>query len=46
MRLAHRRAVQVDAVGVVNQAVDDRIAIRGIADHFMMPQSLIGESLT
>ena len=33
--LAHRRAVEFEPVGVVDNAIQDRVAERGLADHLM-----------
>jgi len=43
--LAQAGTLQLDAVGAMNDAIQNRIPDRRIAEHFMMPQSLKGESL-
>jgi hypothetical protein len=42
---AERLTAQLDAVGVVNDAIEDRIGESRIAEHLRIPQRLTGESL-
>ena len=42
---AQRVAAQLDAVGVVDDAVEDCVGQSWVAEHFGMPQRLTGESL-
>ena len=42
---AERLAAQLDAVGVVDDAVQDRVGESWVAEHLWMPQRLTGESL-
>jgi len=43
---AQAGTLQFKAVRAMNDAVQDRVANRRITEQFVMPQSLIGESLT
>jgi len=43
---AHGLPCELQAVGVVDQAVHDRVSVGRIPEYSMMPQTLIGESLT
>jgi hypothetical protein len=42
---AERFAAQLDAVGVVDDAIQDRIGESWVAEHLWMPQRLTDESL-
>ena len=43
---AHGLARELEPVCVVDQAVHDRVSVGRIPEYSMMPQTLIGESLT
>jgi hypothetical protein len=43
--LAQAVALQLDAMGTMNDAVEDCVAESWIAEHLEMPQRLTGESL-
>jgi hypothetical protein len=44
--LAQTFTFQFDALGAVNDAIEDSFGQSGITDHLMMPQTSTGESLT
>jgi hypothetical protein len=43
---AHALAGEIEAMGVVDEAVEDGVGIGRVPEYHMMPLTLIGESLT